>query len=71
MGVGEQRRLLSERYATTPNIELSKILGISVSMVQKHARFLGLKKDPKYLSETNRRCGMLSSRYRNRANHGN
>ena len=61
MSIGDQRKILSEKYATTPNKELAKLLGISVALVAKRARENGLRKDPKYLSDVNRKCGMKSS----------
>lgn len=61
MNIGEQRTIIKQRYATTPNNELATELGISVALLKKHARFLGVKKDARYLSEVNRRCGMQSS----------
>ncbi len=60
MSIGEQRKILSEKYATTPNKELAKLLGISVELVSKRARQIGLLKDPKYLSVVNRKCGLQS-----------
>jgi hypothetical protein len=57
----EERKILSAYYANTPNKELAQMLGISIGMVAYKARFLGLKKDPKYLSEVNRKCGSHSS----------
>jgi len=57
----EERKILSAYYANTPNKELSQMLGISVGMVMRYAYQMGLKKDPKYLSDTNRKCGMKSS----------
>ena len=54
----EERKILSAYYANTPNKELSQILGISVGMVMRYAYQMGLRKDPKYLSDTNRKCGM-------------
>ena len=57
----EERKILSAHYANTPNKELAQMLGISVGMVIQKARYLGLKKDPKYLSEANRVNGMKSS----------
>ena len=61
MSIGEERKYLEANYATTSNKELSQRLGISIPLVQKRARYLGLRKDPKYLSDTNRKCGMKSS----------
>ena len=61
MSIGEERKYLEANYATTSNKELSQRLGISIPLVQKRARYLGLMKDPKYLSEVNRKCGMKSS----------
>ena len=61
MSIGEERKYLEANYATTSNKELSQRLGISIPLVQKRARYLGLRKDPKYLSEVNRKCGMNSS----------
>lgn len=60
MDKGLERKLLLALYPDTPNAEIAKRLGISKGMVQQKARYLGLKKDPKYLSETNRRCGLNS-----------
>lgn len=60
MSIGDQRKILSEKYATTPNKELAKLLGISVELVSKRARQIGLRKDPKYLSVVNRKCGLQS-----------
>ena len=54
----EERKILSAYYANTPNKELAQMLGISLSLVGKRAFQLGLKKDPKYLSDTNRKCGV-------------
>lgn len=61
MESNELLKILSERYATTPNTELSAMLGISVSMVIRRAGQLGLRKDRAYLSDVNRKCGMNSS----------
>ena len=61
MNIGEQRKIIKKRYSTTPNNELATELGISVALLKKHARFLGVKKDSRYLSEVNRKCGMQSS----------
>ncbi len=61
MSIGEQRQALRALYPTTPNKDLSKMLGMSVGMVQRYSYQMGLKKDPKYLSEVNRKCGMKSS----------
>ena len=60
MDKGRERKLLRDIYPTTPNAEIASMLGISKGMVAQKARYLGLKKDPKYLSETNRRCGLNS-----------
>lgn len=57
----EERKILSAYYANTPNKELAQMLGISVGMVMHHAYQMGLKKDPKYLSDVNRKCGSQSS----------
>lgn len=57
----ELRRLLSACYADTPNKVLAERLGVSFGMVMRYAYQLGLRKDPKYLSDTNRKCGMKSS----------
>lgn len=61
MTIGEERKYLKENYATTSNKELSQRLSISIPLVQKHARFLGLRKDPNYLSAVNRKNGLKSS----------
>ena len=61
MSIGEERKYLEANYATTSNKELSQRLGISIPLVQKRARYLGLRKDPKYLSDVNRKCGSQSS----------
>lgn len=61
MDKAEERRLLKAIYKDTPNAEIAKRLGVSIGVVAQKARFLGLKKDPKYLSDVNRRCGMKSS----------
>lgn len=61
MDKGRERKLLRDIYPTTPNDEIAGMLGISKGMVAQKARFLGLKKDPKYLSEVNRKCAMKSS----------
>ena len=61
MSIGEERKYLEANYATTSNKELSQRLGISIPLVQKRARYLGLRKDPNYLSAVNRKCGMKSS----------
>ncbi len=60
MDKGKERKLLMALYPDTPNAEIAKRLHTSVGMVAYKARYLGLKKDPKYLSETNRRCGLNS-----------
>ena len=60
MSIGDQRKILSEKYATTPNKELAQMLGISVGMVMRYAYQIGLRKDPKYLSVLNRKCGLQS-----------
>lgn len=57
----EERKILRAIYPTTPNAEIAQMLGISVALVAKRARYLGLRKDPKYLSDMNRKCGMKSS----------
>jgi hypothetical protein len=61
MNRSEQNKILSQCYCDTPNKELSQRLDISVGMVMRYAYQLGLRKDPKYLSDTNRKCGMKSS----------
>lgn len=48
-------------YPDTPNAEIAQRLGISKGMVKQKARYLGLRKDPKYLSDVNRKCGSQSS----------
>lgn len=53
-----ERKILIQCYPTTPNKVLSEITGMSVSHVSKMAFDLGLKKDRRYISETNRRCAM-------------
>ncbi len=60
MSIGEERKYLEANYATTSNKELSQRLGISIPLVQKRASYLGLRKDPKYLSDVNRRNGILT-----------
>ena len=57
----EEREILRAIYPTTPNKDLSKMLGMGVGMVQRYSYQMGLKKDPKYLSDVNRKCGMKSS----------
>lgn len=61
MNLVEERKLLRDLYPNTPNAEIAKRLCTSVGMVAYKARFLGLKKDPKYLSEVNRKSGSHSS----------
>jgi FixJ family two-component response regulator len=56
----EERKILRAIYPTTPNAEIAQMLGISVALVAKRARENGLRKDPKYLSKTNRNCGLHS-----------
>ena len=56
----EERQILRAIYPTTPNIEIAQRLGISVALVAKRARDNGLRKDPKYLSAVNRKCGLHS-----------
>jgi len=56
----EERKFLEKYYATTPNKDLSQMLGISVGMVMRYAYQIGLRKDPKYLSVLNRKCGLQS-----------
>lgn len=53
--------ILRSMYSTTPNAVLADMLGMAVSHVRVTARRLGLRKDERYLSEVNRRCGMKSS----------
>lgn len=60
MNISEERKFLRRVYPTTPNAEIAAMLGISRGMVAHKARFLGLKKDPAYLSATNRKCGLKS-----------
>ena len=60
MSIAEERHTLKALYPTTSNKELSQMLGISVELVSKRARILGLRKDPKYLSAVNRKCGLHS-----------
>ena len=57
----QKQRILRDLYPTTPNAYLAEILGMAVSHVRVTARRLGLRKDERYLSEVNRRCGMKSS----------
>ena len=54
----EERQILREIYPNTPNAEISQRLGISVGMVMRFAYQMGLKKSQKYLSNTNRKCGV-------------
>ena len=61
MDIKEQRAILKKMYATTPNAELSRMLGISEQMVRVRAYQMGIRKDRKYLSETNRKCAMKRS----------
>lgn len=65
MDLVTERQTLRAIYPTTPNAEIAQRLGISVALVQKRARYLGLRKDPKYLSDMNRKCGMKSSTAKN------
>ena len=51
----EGRQLLIERFADTRNAILAKWLGLSVPCVTKHARRLGLKKDPDFISRNSKR----------------
>jgi len=41
------------------------MLGISVNYIGVMAYRMGLKKDPEYLSDVNRRCGSISSSSKN------
>lgn len=61
MNKAEEVKLLRAIYKDTPNAEIATLLGMSIGMVVYRACCLGLKKDPKYLSDVNRRCGMKSS----------
>ena len=58
MNIAEERQILRAIYPTTPNAEIAQRLGISVALVAKRARFLGLRKDAKYLSGVNRSNGL-------------
>lgn len=60
MSISEERQIMKALYPTTSNKELAQRLGISVPLVSKRARILGLRKDPKYLSAVNRKCGEKS-----------
>ena len=60
MIIGSKRKILSENYATTPNKELSLMLGLSVGMVKRYAGQMGLRKDSEYLSSVHRECGLKS-----------
>lgn len=51
----EGRQLLKERFADTRNAILAKWLGLSVPCVTKHARRLGLRKDPDFISRNSKR----------------
>lgn len=51
----EGRQLLKERFADTRNAILARWLGLSVPCVTKHARRLGLKKDPDFISRNSKR----------------
>lgn len=48
-------QMLKERFADTRNAILAKWLGLSVPCVTKHARRLGLKKDPDFISRNSKR----------------
>lgn len=61
MDKGKERKLLMALYPDTPNAEIAQRLGVSKGMVKQKARYLGLRKDPKYLSDVNRKCGSQSS----------
>jgi len=68
MDKGEERKLLKVLYPDTPNAEIAKHLCISVSMVAYKARYLGLKKDPHYLSKVRKSCGSMNRRTRSLIN---
>ena len=61
MSIGDQRKILSEKYATTPNIVLSQMLGMTEYKVRYLAYQMGLRKDKSYISDVNRQCGVKSS----------
>lgn len=50
-------RLLRGMYSSKSNAELAEILGMSSNHIAVMAHRMGLRKDPKFLSDTNRRCG--------------
>lgn len=56
------REQLKKLYPFKSNKELSKYFGISEQMVQRKAYQMWLKKNPKYLSDVNRRNG-ISTQY--------
>lgn len=52
-----RQRMVRMLYPSTSNAELAEMLGISVNHVHVMAHRMGLRKDPAFLSETNRRNG--------------
>lgn len=67
----EQEDWLREHYATTYNKDCAAHLGISESSLHRHARRLGLKKDPKWFYQVELlHCQMMADANRGSGNHG-
>jgi len=67
----EQEDWLCEHYATTYNKDCAAHLGISESSLHRHARRLGLKKDPKWFYQVELlHCQMMADANRGSGNHG-
>lgn len=61
---GNMLSILKRYYATTPNSELSGMLGISSRTIGRKASELGLKKDRKWLAEVQRGNAMIANAVR-------
>lgn len=67
----EQEDWLREHYATNYNKDCAAHLGISESSLHRHARRLGLKKDPKWFYQVELlHCQMMADANRGSGNHG-
>ena len=56
MNILDRQRIIRSLYATRSNAEIAEILGMSASHVGVIALRMGVRKDPKYLSNTNSEC---------------
>lgn len=51
MNIKDKKETLATLYATTSNVDLSRMLGLSVGMVQRYAGQMGLRKSASYISK--------------------